>query len=258
MEQTTCETPGHQLRPGPYIIEGRRACRSCRNKHVRESDPNYIKKNPGPKPNPAKPNSRYNETSRHYGDRESVRRVVGRPRGEGYENSWRALGPVQCGNGHKWVEGSYKVRGDGKKICLICIDERKGDMCPVGQHPRTPENTGARGTCKLCGRVRQLAQRLMSKYGLTVEQFEDMILAQDMLCLICGDEFDFDKHNGVCVDHDHNCCAGETSCRECVRGILCGVCNTKLHDDIDWHLRAIDYLRNYQTARQLTDPDWGG
>ena len=248
MEHTTCETPGHELRPGPYIIEGRRACRSCRNKHVRESDPDYVKKNPGPKPDPSRPNSRYNETSRHYGDRESARRPVGRPRGDDYENSWRARGPVQCNNGHKWVEGSYKVRSDGKKICLVCIEERKGEMCPAGRHLRS-EHQNEFGACRPCATERQPIYRLKAKYGLTLEQFEAMLAEQDNRCAVCGGEFDFESHNGVCVDHNHACCSGQTTCGKCVRGILCGDCNQGLgrfKDSPDIMRAAIFYVDRWQ------------
>jgi hypothetical protein len=222
-----CETPGHEERPGPYTIDGRRACRSCRNKHVRESDPNYVPKKPGRRPDPTRPNSRYNPESRHH-------------RG----------GSIQCGNGHKWVEGSYRVRTDGKKVCLLCIAERKGEYCPAGLHLRSEEENQF-GNCRACQRTRMVAQRLKDKYGLTVEKLQEMIEDQDGRCALCREDFVLDSHNGVCVDHDHNCCKGEHTCGKCIRGILCGDCNKNLHDEIEWHLRAIAYLTAYQLARKL-------
>lgn len=188
-------------------------------------------KAPGPKPDAAKPFSRYNTVTSHHRAHD------------------------RCSNGHLWVEGSYKVRSDGRKVCLVCIDENRPTACPTG-HEYTPENTYYYRTtimCKTCNRVRQVAQRLKSKYGLTVEQFEAMLVAQDMTCTLCQEEFDTEQHNGICVDHDHNCCRGQKTCGRCIRGILCCECNKKLHDDIEWHLRAIKYLNSYQLARKLKE-----
>lgn len=33
---------------------------------------------------------------------------------------------------------------------------------------------------------------------------------------------------GFAVDHNHNCCPGGTGCTKCIRGLLCGACNTQL------------------------------
>jgi hypothetical protein len=75
--------------------------------------------------------------------------------------------------------------------------------------------------------------RLKNKYGITVEDYEDMYAEQDGCCSIC------DRHYPVlCIDHCHTTGA--------VRGLLCSECNKALwflHDDINIFQRAIDYLR---------------
>jgi hypothetical protein len=87
--------------------------------------------------------------------------------------------------------------------------------------------------------------RRKSKYDLTPEQFEAKIKAQDGKCGICLNDLDFDKHNGVCIDHDHSCCSGETTCGRCVRAILCDACNKLLgnaREDVTILENAIHYI----------------
>lgn len=81
--------------------------------------------------------------------------------------------------------------------------------------------------------------RLIRKYGITTEQRNEMIEAQDNKCLICNtdfDELDYAPH----VDHCHE--SGQ------VRGILCKFCNTGLgqfKDNTDFMKAAIQYLEKH-------------
>jgi hypothetical protein len=75
---------------------------------------------------------------------------------------------------------------------------------------------------------------LMKEYGITVEEYEKMSIAQNNVCVICsGDNSGKVLH----VDHDHN--TGE------VRGLLCNGCNTALgmiHDNPLTALGIYKYL----------------
>jgi hypothetical protein len=51
-----------------------------------------------------------------------------------------------------------------------------------------------------------------------------------------------------CVDHDHACCDGPTSCGKCVRGFICSKCNRLLGCAEDSMVRlcsAIEYLKKW-------------
>lgn len=72
----------------------------------------------------------------------------------------------------------------------------------------------------------------LKRYGLTIEQFEAMLVEQQGCCLICTEEMD-----PPAVDHNHS--TGE------VRGLLCRPCNSALgllRDDPEVLARAIEYL----------------
>lgn len=75
------------------------------------------------------------------------------------------------------------------------------------------------------------------RYGITQEQFDQMLLGQKNKCAICQSEFKNTRDTHI--DHCH------TLSR--VRGLLCNNCNTALgqfKDNIDHMENAIKYLVN--------------
>lgn len=93
------------------------------------------------------------------------------------------------------------------------------------------------------------AWKFVTKYGLTMDQFTEMLRRQRNQCAICGTKIALRRHGEghVCrqgsalVDHDHR--TGR------VRGLLCVSCNFLLgyaEDDIPTLEQAIRYLKEHQ------------
>lgn len=86
---------------------------------------------------------------------------------------------------------------------------------------------------------------LKGRYGITLDQYSQMLADQGGVCAICGSDDPVANANFE-VDHDHACCDGSTSCGRCVRGLLCSNCNTgiaRFKDDLDLMIKAMDYVR---------------
>ena len=67
----------------------------------------------------------------------------------------------------------------------------------------------------------------ITSYGITLEQFNRLLEAQDNSCGMC--HAPFEDGQLIRVDHDHACCPEKSrSCGECVRGLLCHACNIAL------------------------------
>jgi hypothetical protein len=136
-----------------------------------------------------------------------------------------------------------------KGVCVMCGDQftyvfrgKRRKVCSTGCYP-----------CKTTEAVREV--KLRNGYGLTIDQFESMIKSQGGKCAICSDPFDLDQPYAYAVDHDHLCCAGDRSCGECVRGILCKLCNWSLgslRDNPKSAIRAAQYLRKHRGQKPLT------
>jgi len=75
-------------------------------------------------------------------------------------------------------------------------------------------------------RASRADSHVQRSYGLTPEQYEALWVAQGRCCAWCRSKTGATKR--LCVDHDHACCPGPTSCGECVRGLLCTMCNRML------------------------------
>lgn len=82
--------------------------------------------------------------------------------------------------------------------------------------------------------------RLKLKYGLTVEQYQKMLLEQDNQCKICSGDLIVQGDDKACVDHNHT--------TNKVRGLLCKTCNFMLgyaQENRDTLLEAVKYLDYY-------------
>lgn len=122
------------------------------------------------------------------------------------------------------------------KQCSQCLDD-----LPVDAFHKRKDNNGSDGRpmsrCKECHNQAQRDGRLVRKYGLTLEQYQELLDSQGGVCAICK-EVPQGKSRAP-VDHDHG--------TGIVRGILCHQCNVGLghfRDDPKLLIAATDYLTN--------------
>lgn len=121
----------------------------------------------------------------------------------------------------------------GSKTCPDCLEHKP--LSEYGNCKRGPD--GLQWKCKPCLRLyintRNARRReaglhrydpesrrrwmYKSKYGITVDQYEQMLAAQDGACAICRQQQTDPRKKRLAVDHCH-----ETGT---VRGLLCEKCN---------------------------------
>lgn len=132
------------------------------------------------------------------------------------------------------------------KECRVCGEEK---YVTDFYHRNKKEGT-YRHDCKECVKERSAKQEydsgyfrahhLMKTYGITLEQYDEMLEAQDGGCAICKTTDPRGKGR-FHVDHCHDTGA--------VRGLLCQTCNQGiglLQDSIDVLLDAAKYLGRHK------------
>lgn len=112
-----------------------------------------------------------------------------------------------------------KVRDEqGRKQCSTCtawLDEAEFNR-------EASRSDGLSSYCRECARHKTLAR----KYGISAERYEAMLAEQGGGCAVCGIPEGRADGRALAVDHDHSCCPGKKTCGSCIRGLLCGSCNT--------------------------------
>ena len=128
-----------------------------------------------------------------------------------------------------------KVDSTGRE-CTCCLIYKTWDCF----HKQSSSITNHRSQCKNCINEQHYAVfkggKLRKKYGISLADYEDMLIRQDSSCKICLTPVSGRSAN---VDHCH-----ETGI---VRGILCTNCNLGLGSfrDCPWLLRhAVEYLED--------------
>ena len=105
------------------------------------------------------------------------------------------------------------------KICTLCGQEK-----PVEDFHKAHKGAcGRKSICKQCESARRdpihsRRSLLKNKYGLTLEDYDIMLVAQDGKCFWCGSDSPGDGENYFHIDHDHD--SGKVIC------LSCASCNT--------------------------------
>ena len=86
---------------------------------------------------------------------------------------------------------------------------------------------------------------ISSRYGISPDEYLELIESQDNKCAICGCDFSVEQNlQKACVDHDHNTGA--------IRGLLCRACNMAIglfNDNPDTCLNACMYLKEHKDEK---------
>ena len=125
----------------------------------------------------------------------TVERQAARERGE--------LPPIRRGP-------QKKIGPSGEPWCARCKR-----FLPRDDFPASHDQKG--GYCKQCNSEYGIEHRLMTVYGMTVEEYDTLLAMQNIRCAICEAK---PRKARLAVDHNHK--TGE------VRGLLCSRCNHKL------------------------------
>lgn len=88
-------------------------------------------------------------------------------------------------------------------------------------------------------------RKRLRRQGATPHWYETTLAAQGGVCTICGGPPRGKMR--LAVDHNHACCPKHHACNKCRRGLLCGVCNTKLGhlENTHWIEKATAYLARF-------------
>jgi len=125
-----------------------------------------------------------------------------------------------CGNDKDVLLGYY---GKNHLQCIECCRAKgKASYLSLTQEQRDERK-----------RKFGVDQRRLYKYGITKEQYDELLMFQKKRCAICH------RDRKLVIDHDH--ATGK------VRGLLCNDCNATLgfaQDKIEVLANAIDYLEH--------------
>jgi hypothetical protein len=154
--------------------------------------------------------------------------VVARAESKARRTYWSCL--CECGN-TAVVQGDYLKNGKTKSCGCWQREVARATRFKHGRADKT-DKAYTRET------------HVKRKYGMTIEQYNEMFEAQNGLCAICG--YKFGQKNGDCyVDHCHS--------TKIVRGLLCQQCNSAIghaKDDPGVLLKAARYVSAFASPPQ--------
>ena len=128
------------------------------------------------------------------------------------------------------------------KTCYVCKETK-----PLGEFgSNSSRKDGKQSYCKACCKGEQTKWYYQRKFGITLEERDEMLRKQNGKCAICDEDITFQdnmrkntKRGTAQIDHCHG--------KGHIRGILCGPCNNGLgcfRDDLFSISKAFEYIQN--------------
>jgi hypothetical protein len=125
------------------------------------------------------------------------------------------------------------------KRCPKCGETKPLDSFAYHKNYTTKDKR--QSYCKPCQYVISEKSRIMRTYGITVDEYQKMVEAQQHRCAICGQEENDAIKKRLSIDHSHN--------DKQIRGLLCSKCNLGIgnfDDDVNRLRSAIAYLDRFR------------
>lgn len=131
---------------------------------------------------------------------------------------------------------------DGRH-CTSCGVFKLASDFTLEKDSRSVGGISMRSQCRPCREHIKWKSFIIRTYGITAEEYYDMLAAQDNKCALCNSE---EVNNSritsgkLFIDHCHD--TGK------VRGLLCSKCNHAiglLNDDVNLLYKAIEYLNKH-------------
>lgn len=158
----------------------------------------------------------------------------------------------------EWV--GEKRRGQTPFYCEPCrpeVNRERGRRYARAARERDPQKVLDRNRAWREANPESFRRsHLKTMYGITPERYEAILSTQGGVCAVCTQP-EPGGHGRWHVDHDHGCCPGKRSCGECVRGLLCRVCNSMLivgYERLPEHLRTWGRMNDYLNGVLDRDP----
>jgi len=171
----------------------------------------------------------------------SSKAVYGQDLTKGRTQSCGCLQRRQSSKYHRG-RGKGSLAASGEKTCARC-----GVVKPTGQfHKCRTNKDGLYTYCKRCVR----GVNLKTKYGVTLDFYEELVSKQEGRCGACGDRLNVSTtlRGAPPVDHCHK--TGK------VRAVLCHHCNTALgllREDPDRVRKLMRYITEHNETNVETE-----
>jgi hypothetical protein len=125
------------------------------------------------------------------------------------------------------------------RVCTGCGEFKTAENFTLSRDVRSLTGVAMVAKCKPCNEFRKYKSFIKRRYGITYEDYQELLLKQNYCCAICKETHSNNKRTSgkLFVDHCH------TTNR--VRGLLCSRCNHALgqfDDSPDKLKNAILYL----------------